>query len=188
MGRHGPFIAFVLVPIIVDSVFRGFRIAKFAIRAIAPNLRRNAWIWGEIWQEAHVMRVPRVRFTVRWMMVAVAVVAMGLGVRAQLSRWQQLARYYAIEAGRLRRSVLTFRAIGEMSQEQWIAHYRAADERSLPGPLTYYGWAERYGEESAGARRHADYLDLLRKKYQRAAAQPWWPVEPDPPPPHYGSQ
>ena len=34
MGRPGPFIAFVLVPIIVDAVFRGFRIAKFAIRAI----------------------------------------------------------------------------------------------------------------------------------------------------------
>jgi hypothetical protein len=134
------------------------------------------------------MRVPRVRFTVRWMMAAVAVVAMGLGVRAQLARWHQLARYYEIRAGRLRRSVATFRSIDDMCQEQWIEHYRAADERSLPGPKTYYGWAERYGEETAFARRHAEYLDHLRRKYQRAAAQPWWPVEPDPPPPHSGSR
>jgi hypothetical protein len=31
------------------------------------------------------MRLPRLRFTVRWLMAAVAVVAIALGVRAQLA-------------------------------------------------------------------------------------------------------
>jgi hypothetical protein len=131
------------------------------------------------------MRVPRVPFTVRWIMAAVAVVAFALGARAQLARWHQLARYYEIGAGRLRRSVATFRSIGDMSHEQWIAYCRApVDARSQPPTRR----ALPYEEETAAARRHADYLGLKRKKYQRAAAQPWWPLEPDPPPPHYGSQ
>jgi hypothetical protein len=131
------------------------------------------------------MRLPRVRITVQWMMAAVAVVAMGLGVRAQLARWHQLAWYYEIEASKTRRCVAQFRAIGNMSHEQWIAYCRApVDARSRPPTWR----ALPYEEETAAARRHADYLDLKRKKYQRAAAQPWWPLEPDPPPPHYGSQ
>jgi hypothetical protein len=133
------------------------------------------------------MRVPRVRFTVRWIMAAVAVVAIGLGVRTQLAHWHQLARSYDITARRLGRLVAAFRTKGDMSHEQWDAHCRAVDERNRRGPPTW-GSAEPYWPEPAAARRHADYLDLKRKKYQRAAAQPWWPLEPDPPPPHYGSQ
>lgn len=128
------------------------------------------------------MHVPRVRFTVRRMMVAVAVVAMGLGTHAQLARWNQLARLYQIRALRLGRFVALFRERGDMSHEQWVAHCRAVDERNRRGPPTW-GLAEPYGEEPAVARRHADYLDLLRKKYQRAASEPWWPVDPDPLPP-----
>ena len=79
------------------------------------------------------MRVPRVRFTVRWIMAAVAVVAIGLGVRAQLARWHQLAWYYEIEARKTRRCVAQFRAIGNMSHEQWITYCRApVDARSRP--------------------------------------------------------
>jgi hypothetical protein len=127
------------------------------------------------------MNVPRVRFTVRWIMVAVAVVAVGLGVRAQLARWHQLKWSYEIRALRLGRSVAYFRARGDMSHEDWVAHCQAVDKRNRSGPPSW-GWAEPYGEEPAVARRHADYLELLRKKYQRAARQPWWSVEPDPPP------
>jgi hypothetical protein len=82
------------------------------------------------------MGVPRVRFTVRWMMVAVAVVAMGLGVRAQLARWRSLARSYEIRALRLGRSVAHCRAVGDMPHVQWLAHCRAVDERNRRGPPT----------------------------------------------------
>ena len=135
-----------------------------------------------MWQEAPVMKLPRVRFTVRRMMVVVAVVAIGLGVHGQLARWRQLARDYEIAAARLKVTVARWRAMGNRSQEQWAAHCRAVDERNRRGPPSY-GWAEPYEPEPAAARRWADYLDLRRKKLRRAAKQPWWPLEPVPPPP-----
>jgi ABC-type Fe3+ transport system permease subunit len=66
------------------------------------------WGWTRDMAGGQLMNVPRVRFTVRWIMVAVAVVAVGLGVRAQLARWHQLKRSYEIRALSLGRSVAAF--------------------------------------------------------------------------------
>jgi hypothetical protein len=117
------------------------------------------------------------------MMVAAAIVAMILGVHIQLARWRQLARLYEIRAGRTDRIVATvWRRYAAMSHEQWLADCRAVDEVNRKGGVGS-GWTAHYGPEPAFARRMADYLNRLAKKYHRAAAQPWWPVEPDPPPP-----
>jgi hypothetical protein len=55
--------------------------------------------------------------------------------------------------------------------------------------IRYCGFKERVAEatgrpeEAARWRARAAYFDRLRHKYERAAARPWLPVEPDPPPP-----
>jgi hypothetical protein len=48
------------------------------------------------------MMLPRPRFTMRWLMVAVAIVALGLGILAELhrrsARFAQIAWHHEIEA------------------------------------------------------------------------------------------
>ena len=127
------------------------------------------------------MKLPRVRFTVLQMMVAVAVVAISLAAPIQLARWRQLARFYATRAGRLDRIVETgWMRYAAMSHEQWLGHCHAIDEVNRKGG-GFNGWRESYGPEPAFARRMAEHVDGLAKKYHHAAAYPWWPVEPDPP-------
>jgi hypothetical protein len=42
---------------------------------------------------------------------------------------------------------------------------------------------ERAAAEARAMQPLIDYYAALRRKYERAAARPWLPVEPDPPPP-----
>jgi hypothetical protein len=132
--------------------------------------------------EISAMKLTHVQFTVRRMMVAVAVVAMGLGIRAQIVHWNTLARSYEIRAARLDRLVKSlWKPYAVLSHEQWLADCRAVDEVNRKGGRTW--GPDRYGPEPAFARRMAEHLDMIAKKYHRLASQPWWPVEPDPTPP-----
>jgi hypothetical protein len=112
------------------------------------------------------MRMPRFRFTVRRMMVAVAIVGFLLGAAAMwriaASRGASAA-YHAREAEFSRRSLKDYR-----------------DGRvTLRGTLT-----DREAARIARRlERIAPYHDVLARKYERAARYPWLPVEPDPPEP-----
>jgi hypothetical protein len=128
------------------------------------------------------MRIPCVRFTVRRMMIVVAVAAMLLGLRAKFARRHELARYYEIRALRLDRCAASLKTYADMSEERWIAHRGAVDETNHKGGFLC-GWYLPPGPEPALTRRFADYNHLLAMKYHRAARQPWWPVETDSPPP-----
>jgi hypothetical protein len=128
------------------------------------------------------MRSRRVRFTVRRMMVAVAVVAVGLGIRAQLARRHKWSRFYEIKAARLERSVTAYRGYAAISHEQWLADCRDVGEVNRKGGETW--GPRRYMPEPAFARRMAVHWGMIAQKYHRAATEPWWPVEPDPPPPN----
>jgi hypothetical protein len=115
------------------------------------------------------MPIPRVRFTVRRMMVAVAIVAAVAGAAAASRRWSVLASAYHVKA-------LYLGLQADLEEENartadaaiWFA--RASDpdrpERAAP----------RY-------RRRAEFYSLLRGKYERAARYPFLPVAPDPPEP-----
>jgi hypothetical protein len=99
------------------------------------------------------LRLPR--FTVRRLMVAVAIVALACGVAAELLRrhWQ-------------------FAKIARDHSEIFLA--RAASEGFPPVPLTKI-WYPR----TAKTAWHAE----MSIKYQKAARYPWFPVAPDPPEP-----
>jgi hypothetical protein len=123
------------------------------------------------------MRLPRVRFTLRRLMVAVAVVAVVLGARAQLARWAERRRHYEIMADAY--SDNPFRQWADLTREQWLARCRQIDEENThPRPL---GLTLVYPPEPAAARGAADRHDRLRKEYEWAYAHPWCPVETDPP-------
>jgi hypothetical protein len=106
------------------------------------------------------MRSPRVRFTVRWMMVAVAVLAVLFSVAERHFRFQRLGDYH------FRKQFVDVGCFGMMvtrdgEKTVWV-------EASTATPITL-----------AEARWHG----ALHEKYQKAARYPWVSVEPDSPKP-----
>jgi hypothetical protein len=114
------------------------------------------------------MRIPRFRFTVRRMMVAVAVVAVlswlgSVGVRRAECRrlvrtHEELCRALSAEIGVFRGQLRIGRSddvLARVQLESAIMERRPALNKEI----------------------------ALTERYRRAMRRPWLPVEPDPPPP-----
>jgi hypothetical protein len=110
-----------------------------------------------------MMRLPRVRFTVRRIMTAVAVAACILGG----IRLQQLAAGYQERSSHFAHRML-MEKVGCYFDD--VILDAAAREKSR----------RKYTDLSH--RRYLRYQSL-GEKYERAARYPWLPVEPDPPEP-----
>ena len=106
------------------------------------------------------MKLPRVRFTIRRLMAAVAVLALVLAVADQLRRRR------------------------ESFQRSADVYRRKTGDAFMAAQITRSGnlfvWDRR---TSPAHEALADHYDALRVKYERAAAHPWRPVTPDPPEP-----
>lgn len=120
------------------------------------------------------MSLPRPRFTVRRLMVVVAIVAMILGVWLWAER--RRARFSALESWHDRQVLWDVCIIaghpGPDGEYVWEAEPRPrplkpGTPRASPHQLRISTWHYR-----------------LASKYRRAARYPWLPVEPDPPEPH----
>ncbi len=110
------------------------------------------------------MRVPRVRFTVRRLMVAVAIVALLLWGGVLASR----SIYYGLIA----------RALSQ-KQQLYLADTLALEKRSARGLTPDEARQVTYGH------RMVNFIALQRANYRRAARSPWLPIEPLPPVPKY---
>ena len=128
------------------------------------------------------MRLPRMT-TRRWM-VAVALVALALASGIGLHRILRLRRLY--------RSRAEMYAQGEQGVRSMLVLYERAREgpaghRSLGAPAAPDGDASgrimlRYRPEAVAYQlKLLGRFAALREKYERAAANPWLPVDPDPP-------
>jgi hypothetical protein len=104
------------------------------------------------------MRLPRVRFTVRRMMAAVAIAAALLGPLVYLKR---------------------------RSDRFWTIHLeQAALAQGLRNSLARMNQRERSdGAVWMGPMERSNYHKRLSMKYREAALRPWLPIEPDPPKP-----
>ncbi len=140
------------------------------------------------------MPLPRVRFTVRRMMVAVAVVAgvaWAEGMGRRRAEYLRLTTKWAGEEGH-------FISVAE-DQEDYAGRDRSQADRyeawakaeSDPSRLDYdKDMARRHGEHAhdrwslaASMRSRAAHASHLRHKYERAARFPFLPVASDPPEP-----
>ena len=108
--------------------------------------------------------MPRVRFTVRGMMVAVAIVGMACG--GELIRRRR--NYYLNEAD-------TY-AYGERI-------FRESADEPLEGCRAGQVSREAQARFKVETLATADHYAALKRKYARAARYPWLPVAPDPPEP-----
>jgi hypothetical protein len=111
------------------------------------------------------MKLPCVRFTVRRLMIAVAVVAVLLGASDAVARLREQAFTCQLIAG--------IHALGE----ELHTHPEKYEG-------TCMGWAApTFQADPRLDSKLAVYHAALRRKYESAAAHPWLAVDPDPPPP-----
>ncbi len=114
------------------------------------------------------MKIPRIRFSVWRMMLAVAVLAIVFGViRLSMVRQRYLEKAANHESFRAR--ILS----SNLEIAFWEARWR--DQRL--GKPAQYPWPAEPPYVPAIAKYHDD----MRIKYERAARFPWLPVAPDPP-------
>jgi hypothetical protein len=110
------------------------------------------------------MRLPRVRFSIRGMMVVVAVAAVILALIERRERFRRFSLSYEIEADRL---------IGVLDMYLLITcRSHEADEDMIE--------RQRLGRPISEYHR---YLWSMAEKYLLASDRPWLPVGSDPPPP-----
>jgi hypothetical protein len=119
------------------------------------------------------MRLPRVRFTVRRMMVATAVLAISLFSGIWLTRighltgmYEQRALYHAEQERATRLAI-----------ENTLDHFRRVVKDPEKDPVF------QHLSRLQITNPRADYHAALREKYEVASRRPWRPVAPDPPPP-----
>jgi hypothetical protein len=133
------------------------------------------------------MPLPRVRFTVRRLMIAVAIVALILGAeltRRRSVQFRLLARSYAAAAefdGLILGGGTTTFGLhdGQIRENRGGSSIRIlADEGTIEFTID-----AALAYDADRLRRRAEYHGLLRRKYDRAARHPWLPVEPVPPEP-----
>jgi hypothetical protein len=106
------------------------------------------------------MRWPRPRFTVRRLMIAVAILAIGFGAIKWVAEMRARSSAYRRRAIEFERR--TFR------RESLV---RTADGR----------WVDRFDNENDCLRD--DWALRMAAKYERLSYYPWLAAEPDPPPP-----
>jgi hypothetical protein len=129
------------------------------------------------------MGIPRVRFTIRLLMITVAVVGVFLTAARLAFFWRH---YQALAAMHASKEVNYIRQAQQYERKQeWCARQATiANEKSD----SVRGSTWERGATSSGATAHdlrqlAAHESRLRNKYERAAAHPWLPVEADPPGP-----
>lgn len=133
------------------------------------------------------MRLPRPRLSIRMTMLAVAAFAAGLGYvhhrrsAAFRLRAQDHARKAAAQADRVRRCQDMWESMD--SQLGYGTAYLASQDRLPPGsPESREQFVEMLKRNLDATRAVLAYEQGLAEKYRRAAAFPWLPVAPDPPP------
>jgi hypothetical protein len=142
------------------------------------------------------MRLPRIRFTVRRIMIVVAIAAVALGANDLRRRWYRFRALRSIHEWNGRAcSTMAERhastaANNEREAERLRAalksgHYGVRSETELVAQIASNTEAQAAIERAAERKNRARALfhDALRLKYERASRYPWISVGPDPPQP-----
>ena len=116
------------------------------------------------------MRLPRFRIRLRTMLILVAIVALVIGGLARRERQRDLLH---------RRQSYTLLARRYAQAERFHKWWASLGER-LEATFGDARWYQTVLLEVSEVERVAEEEGLMRVKYERAAAAPWLPIEPDP--------
>ena len=142
------------------------------------------------------MRAPRAQFTIRRLMLAVAVFAVALGgcrIVWLRHRYRTAAATHSSSESFWRKQQSIMEQAGKDDETHWLALLETAENGSVAVTnligtpvkiMSDLGTVkERNAAEFSKCQQQVEYHAVLKRKYQRAAARPWYPVDPDPPPP-----
>jgi hypothetical protein len=150
----------------------------------------SGWIKDPRLQELEVMPLPRVRFTIRRMMAAVALVAVLLGgdqMRRKVETCGEIARL-------LKEQEATYQRLAAVCEEDEVkAQYRIEEfdkleaseegrELAARNPDLFQALKRssrasvRYAEEGRECREKARRFRAKREMYERAMLRPWEPI------------
>ena len=126
------------------------------------------------------MRLPRVQFSVRSLMVAVAIAAMILGLLERRARFARIALAHQMERGTMGVSDLEMYLLLTPSQANvdWSPSEKEAARKAQ----------EKWDRSVLALREFVDYHSQMSYKYERASGRPWLPVASDAPTPPRPSQ
>jgi hypothetical protein len=136
------------------------------------------------------MWLPRLRFTVRRMMVAVATLSLLLGIVIESLRLLRLRANYlslaAVHAREIASLNLTEHKMQESRDALKVRGIGFLDPSGFLGPNSYLlgpykrivSFENYMGKLSIRRRWH----ERMKEKYERAASRPWITAEPEPPP------
>ena len=122
-----------------------------------------------------MLRLTRVRFSVRRMMVAVAVVAALLTGGIQAMKMSQLTEVHRRKAAEYARYAESFRTNVPVFERLEIYWSERSDDPRSPVKIKWCGVYARYN------RRCSSYYERLKEKYEYLASHPWLAASPDPP-------
>jgi hypothetical protein len=138
------------------------------------------------------MRLLRVRFTIRTLMLAVAVVGLAFGIERlcrRVSYFHSRAEMFALME-QVFRDMERFAADSARRHAEWAREdvawawaYGAERHVSIASQTKNGVEARREQREAESWAARADRACGLVRKYKYAARHPWLPVEPDPPEP-----
>jgi hypothetical protein len=121
------------------------------------------------------MRLPRVRFTIWRLMVAVAIVALLIVGSRQGVSWYRISSKAADEVAGLR-PILVY-------SRRDYDEPAAVSKRRIHNREFEEGMLETQKRRLARERRTEEYIIQLIANYERRIYSPWLPVKPDPPEP-----
>lgn len=131
------------------------------------------------------MPLPRLRLTVRRLMLLVALLGALLGAGIEARRLYRLSLEHTEMAEWFRQRGLPQWELGlKSTHEEWLAQIRAIKELNSENRErgeTRFWYASPPPPEVC--RVMVDHYRALEAKYRRAARYPWLAVEPDPPTP-----
>jgi hypothetical protein len=121
------------------------------------------------------MRVPRARFTVRTMMIAVAATGLILAV------WAQTWNLYRFSTD-CRQRTASYAILREVTTNN-LAVARKLRRLAVGGSaVETVALSAKYEKVVEDWERRVAYWSMMEKKYRRAGARPWLTVAPDPTP------
>jgi hypothetical protein len=135
-----------------------------------------------------MMRMRRVRYTVRLILVVVGVFGITMGVWVITNRrsetFRERARHQAEEIFAIEDEI--------PPSPEWESFWLSDDPKKQPPPGSFHppGWSPPSSEDPPPIRawrmsqaRRLAYHEAMYHKYERAARYPWLPVPTDPPEP-----
>ena len=137
------------------------------------------------------MRLPRVRFTIRRMMVAVAVLAMLISadqLHRRSTRYRKMASLFGqLETASRDRQRTAERSSLQRSEraKSWVAGWGPFndDQHRASVVAQTKDWIEAgyLRQEATVYAAEADWYSQSRQQYEHAASYPWEPLAPHPP-------